>query len=196
MTLSQAGSTKGLQVSLRLFAAFAIPDQVADRLEPLQRDLAGASWRPRENFHLTLRFFGEIDEALARDLDHEISLLSAPSFEMRLAGGGSFGGREPSAVWAGVDAPAELARIAAHCEKSARRVGLPAETRRFTPHVTLAYCHGTTDRDVAIWLERLGDFRTEPFWVDQFALFSSRPTRSGSRYVEEATYPLGHRAEP
>lgn len=177
-------------MTLRLFAAIALPDEIADRLEPLQRDLPGASWRPRETFHLTLRFFGEIDEAMARDLDHEIALLSEAPFEMSLRGAGSFGGREPSAVWAGVDAPPALARLAAHCERSARRVGLMPEPRRFMPHVTLAYVHGATDHDVAVWIERVGDFRTQGFWVDGFALYSSRPTRAGSRYVEEATYPL------
>ncbi len=181
-------------MSLRLFAAIPIPDAVADRLEPLQRDLAGAPWRPRENFHLTLRFFGEIDEALARDLDHEIAQLSEAPFEISLRGAGSFGGREPTAVWAGVEAPPALARLNAHCERSARRAGLAPEPRRFTPHVTLAYCHGTTDRDVAVWLERVGDFRTGAFWVEGFALYSSRATRAGSRYVEEATYPLDGRA--
>lgn len=177
-------------MSLRLFAAIPMPDEVARRLAPLQRDLPGASWRPPETFHLTLRFFGDIDEALARDLDHEIASLTEAPFEMRLKAAGSFGGREPTAVWTGVEAPPALARIAAHCEKSARRAGLAPERRSYTPHVTLAYLHGTTDREVAMYLERLGDFRTDLFWVDHFALLSSWSTRAGSRYQEEAVYPL------
>lgn len=177
-------------MSLRLFAAIAMPDEVVDRLAPMQRALAGASWRPPDSLHLTLRFFGDINESLARDLDHEIALFVQPPFEMRLKGGGCFGGREPTAVWAGVEAPPALARIAAHCETAARRAGLSPEKRSFTPHVTLAYLHGTTDREAAHYLERLGDFRTDLFWVDCFALYSSWSTRSGSRYQEEAVYPL------
>lgn len=177
-------------MSLRLFAAIPLPDEIALRLTPLQRDLAGASWRPPETFHLTLRFFGEIDEAKARDLDDELGRIVAAPFEMRLVGAGSFGGREPAAVWVGAEATPVLARIAAGCEKAARRVGLPPEPRGFRPHVTLAYLHGTADTEVAAYQQRIGAFATDLFWVDHFAMYSSRATRHGSRYVEEAVYPL------
>lgn len=178
-------------MTLRLFAALPVPEEIADRLVPLQRDLRGASWRPRENFHITLRFFGEIDEALARDLDLELARVAERPFEMRLKGMGSFGGREPNAVWAGVEAPEALGRLAAGCEKAARRVGLAPEKRGFTPHVTLAYLHGTTDEEVAGFIERVGAFETEPFWADHFVMFSSVQTKRASAYVEEAVYPLG-----
>lgn len=182
-------------MTLRLFAAIPMPEEIADRLVLLQGNVRGASWRPRENFHLTLRFFGEIDEARARDLDGELARIAAHPFEIRLKGAGSFGGREPSALWvgvggAGVEAPEQLAKLAAGCERAARRVGLSPEKQSFTPHVTLAYCHGTTDFDAAEFCARVGDFRTEPFWVDHFAMFSSVQTKRASAYVEGAVYPL------
>jgi 2'-5' RNA ligase len=177
-------------MTLRLFVAIPVPEEIGLRLVPLQRDLAGASWRPPENFHLTLRFFGEIDEAKARDLDDELGRIIAAPFEMRLMGTGSFGGREPSAVWAGADAPPALARIASGCEKAARRAGLAPAKRGFKPHVTLAYLHGTTDVEVAAYQQRFGAFETDVFWVDHFAMYSSHGTKRGSRYVEEAVYPL------
>jgi RNA 2',3'-cyclic 3'-phosphodiesterase len=177
-------------MSLRLFAALPIPEEVADRLLALEADVPGAAWREVEQFHLTLRFFGEIDETVARDLDHELGLIVEAPFELRLAGAGSFGGREPSALWAGVEASPALSRLASQCEKAARRAGLAPEPRRFKPHVTLAYCHGASDQDAADFLHFAGDFRTDPFWITHFAMYSSRSTRSGSRYVEEAVYPL------
>ncbi|MBI1359736.1 MAG: RNA 2',3'-cyclic phosphodiesterase [Alphaproteobacteria bacterium] len=177
-------------MSLRLFLAIPLPDDIADRLERLQRDLNGASWRPRETFHLTLRFLGEIDEALARDADDELGRIVETPFEMKLKGAGSFGGREPSAVWAGAEAPANLSRLAAACERAVRRAGLAPEGRRFTPHVTLAYLHGTTDTELAAYQQRIGAFETAPFWVDHFVMYSSWGTKAGSRYVEEAVYPL------
>ncbi|MBI1340739.1 RNA 2',3'-cyclic phosphodiesterase [bacterium] len=183
-------------MSLRLFAAIAIPDEISDALVQLQRDLPGAAWRPREAFHLTLSFFGEIDEPVARDLDEEIAGIVAGPFQMRLASVGSFGGRQPTAVWAGVDAPPVLKAIAAGCERAARRVGLKPDGRAYTPHVTLAYCEGTTDVDVARYHERFSEFRSDRFWVDHFALFSSRPTKRTRAYVEEAVYPLTGLPEP
>jgi 2'-5' RNA ligase len=108
-------------MTLRLFAAAPVPEEIAERLLQLEADVPGASWRDAEQYHLTLRFFGDMDEALARDLDHELGQIIEAPFEIRLAGAGSFGGREPSALWAGVEAPPALARLAAACEKAARR---------------------------------------------------------------------------
>ena len=178
-------------MTLRLFLAIPLPEAIGLRLAPLQRDLAGASWRAPETFHLTLRFLGEINETLARDLDDELGRIIAAPFEMRLQGAGSFGGREPSAVWAGAEAPPALARIAVGCETAARRVGLAPETRKFRPHVTLAYLHGASDVQVAAYQQRISAFEADLFWVDHFAMFSSHGTKHGSRYVEEAIYPLG-----
>jgi 2'-5' RNA ligase len=177
-------------MTLRLFLAVPMPQEIADRLETLEADAPGAAWRLREHFHLTLRFIGEVDEGQARDIDGELGRIVAAPFEMMLSGVGSFGGKEPSALWAGVEAPAGLARLAASCESAVRRTGLPAEGRKYKPHVTLAYCHGTTDIDVARFLEDAAGFRTEMFWVNHFCMYSSRATRSGSVYVEEAVYPL------
>lgn len=177
-------------MSLRLFVAIPIPEDIAERLLTLEADVPGASWRLAEHYHLTLRFLGEIDEAQARDVDDELGRIVAAPFELALAGAGSFGGKEPSALWAGVDAPPDLARLAASCESAVRRAGLAPEPRKYKPHVTLAYCHGTLDIDVANFLQDAAAFRTDPFWVDHFCMYSSRATRAGSHYVEEAVYPL------
>ncbi len=177
-------------MSLRVFAAVPVPVPVADRLLSLETEVPGARWRSAEQYHLTLRFFGEIDEPLARDLDGELGLIVEAPFEIRLAGAGSFGGREPTALWAGVEAPPALGRLAAACERAARRVGLPAEARKYRPHVTLAYCRGTSDYDAAMFQQDAADFRTDTFWVDHFVMYSSWPTKSGSAYREEAVYPL------
>lgn len=177
-------------MSLRLFIAIPLPEEITARLLTLEADVPGASWRLPEHFHLTLRFLGEIDEALAREVDHELGRIVAAPFEIALAGAGSFGGREPSALWAGVDAPPDLARLAGSCEGAVRRAGLAPEPRKFKPHVTLAYLHGTLDDEVAPFLQESAEFRTDRFWVDHFCMYSSRATKAGSRYVDEAVYPL------
>lgn len=177
-------------MSLRLFLAIPIPPAVADRLLTLKTDVPGSSWRTEEQFHLTLRFIGEVDEATARDIDTEVGRISAAPFEIALEGVGSFGGREPSALWAGVAASLALMQLASSCEAAIRNAGLPPEARRYKPHVTVAYLNGTRDIDVAGFLADAAEFRTAPFTVDHFCMYSSRATRSGSRYVEEAVYPL------
>ena len=139
--------------------------------------------------HGRLRSCGHVDG------NDELGRVIAAPFEISLSGAGSFGGKEPSALWAGVDAPPDLARLAASCESAVRNAGLspldsPNAGRKYKPHVTLAYLHGTLDYEVANYLQDTADFRTEPFWVDHFCMYSSRATKAGSHYVEEAVYPL------
>jgi 2'-5' RNA ligase len=177
-------------MSVRLFLAIPIPETVADRLLTLEAEIPGASWRTAEQYHLTLRFIGEVDEPTARDIDTELGRIVAAPFEIALSGVGSFGGREPSALWAGVDAPPDLHRLATACETAIRNAGLPPESRKYKPHVTIAYLHGTLDHEVAHFLTEAAEFRSAPFIVDHFCMYSSRATRSGSHYVEEAVYPL------
>ncbi|MEL7482011.1 MAG: RNA 2',3'-cyclic phosphodiesterase [Pseudomonadota bacterium] len=174
----------------RLFAALPIRPDIASELQPLQERVSGASWRPAENFHITLRFFGHVDRHVAQELDFELGEIAAPQMKLRLKGAGWFGRREPSALWVGIDHDQDLARLAGACERAARRLGLPAERRRFVPHVTLAYCHGTTPEDAKAFAARHADFESSPFWADRFHLYSSHFGKGPSRYVAEADYPL------
>jgi 2'-5' RNA ligase len=180
-------------MSLRLFAALDLPDDIAERLAPLQRNVPGAKWRPRENLHLTLRFFGEVAEPVADDIDialDEVAGASAP-FDLKLKGAGSFGGADPHALWIGVGDSAALSKLAADCERAARRAGLKPESRKFAAHVTLAYLSGAPLDRVQAFEARLGLFETPPFRVAHFSLYSSF-TRQGaaSLYRLEAEYPL------
>lgn len=175
---------------LRLFAALPIRPDIADLLTPLQNNVAGARWRPRANFHITLRFFGDIDMSLAHDLDAALGEIQAPQMKLSLAGAGWFGKNEPRAVWAGVAFNEALAELSVACERAARRLGLPAEKRKFMPHVTLAYCHGTLPAEAAEYAERHKGFSTPEFWADRFHLYSSHLGHGPSRYRAEAEYPL------
>ncbi|MEL6257554.1 MAG: RNA 2',3'-cyclic phosphodiesterase [Pseudomonadota bacterium] len=175
---------------MRLFAALPIPGDIADRLEPLQKGVLGASWRPVDNFHITLRFFGDVTNELAYDIDAELGAISIAPFPLSLIGAGFFGRREPTTLWAGVAESAPLAELARQCERAARRVGLPVEKRPFKPHVTLAYCHGVSPDAAGAFAARNAALSTEPFWCDGFHLYSSHQGKGPSRYVAEADYPL------
>lgn len=180
-------------MSLRLFAAIDLPDPIAERLLALMKGVPGAKWRPRENLHLTLRFFGDVAEPVADDLDSELAVIAdggAP-FDLQLKRAGSFGGADPHALWIGVAESPALTKLAAACERAARRVGLAAEARKFTPHVTIAYLTGAPLDRVQAFETRLGLFETPPFQVQGFALYSSVTRKSApSLYRLEAGYAL------
>ncbi len=181
-------------MSLRLFAALDLPDDVADVLMPLMKHVPHAKWRPRENLHLTLRFFGEVQEPVAEEIDFELSQIAEKSgpFEVRLRGAGTFGGAEPHTLWLGAVSDDKLTKLAAACERAARRVGLKPDPHKFTPHVTMAYLSGGTPLDtVQAFESKYGLFETPPFRVESFGLYTSFTRKSApSLYRLEAEYPL------
>jgi RNA 2',3'-cyclic 3'-phosphodiesterase len=180
-------------MSLRVFAALALPNDVAESLLPLMRGVPGAAWRPRENLHLTLRFFGEVAEPVAEELDAELARVAEATapFDLALKGAGAFGGADPHTLWLGASESAPLKKLAADCERAARRVGLKPEPRKFSPHVTLAYLNTAELQLVHAFETRMGLFETRRFVVDRFELYSSWTRKSApSLYRLEADYPL------
>jgi 2'-5' RNA ligase len=174
---------------IRLFAAIALPEDVAEGLTIRQYGVEGVRWRPMETMHITLRFFGDVQERTADDLDVELAAVGGSPFAISLAGVGSFGeGDRIHALWAGVvDNPA-LNQLAGRCEAAARRAGLKAEARAYRPHVTLAYARNPNPREVAIWVQSHNLLKSPPFAVDRFGLYSSHRTSEGSRYRLEREY--------
>jgi len=155
---------------IRLFAALALPPDIAAALARRQSGVDGARWRPPESLHVTLRFFGEVREDVARDLDGELSTVGGGGFELALAGAGAFGdGRELHAIWAGVEENPALNRLAKACESAARRAGLKPESRHYRPHVTLAYLRHADPVEVAGWIQANNLLKSPAIPVDRAA---------------------------
>jgi RNA 2',3'-cyclic 3'-phosphodiesterase len=174
----------------RLFSAIEIPRTVAEHLSLLRAGLNGARWIDPENYHLTLRFIGDVDGIVARDFTHALGGIDAASFDLQLNGLGSFGGRKPRAIFAGIAPSDRLEALQRANERAAREAGLPPEGRNFTPHVTIARLRGARTDAVATYLGRQGGIVTAPFTVSRFVLYSSRNSVGGGPYVVEAAYDL------
>ncbi len=174
----------------RLFTALELPADIVFSLSLLRGGLHGARWIDSENFHITLRFIGDVDERTADDVADALDQVSRPCFSVELNGLGSFGGRRPHSVWAGVTMKPELAELQAELERRMQRIGLAPERRKFAPHVTLARVRGATSADVANYLALRGGFRSPPFPVGRFVLLSSRASKGGGPYIVEEAYPL------
>ncbi len=179
---------------MRLFAAILLPEDVRFRLARLASGLPGARWVPEENYHLTLRFIGEVDNAAAETLADALSTVGGEGFDIEIASLGSFGGARPRAVWAGVAEAASLAMLRRRVETALSRAGLPPEGRKYTPHVTLARTAGARPAAIAAWLGSHGAFRIPPFAVEGFSLMSSRLGGAAPVYREEVRYPFGGEA--
>jgi 2'-5' RNA ligase len=175
---------------IRLFVALELPESLRDRLVGLQGGVPGARWANDDQLHLTLRFIGEVDENVAHDIDDALSQIRAPGFELELSGVGEFGGKNPRALWAGVRSNGALMHLQKKVETAIQRLGLEPETRKFSPHVTLARLRGAPSEKVMQFLSEYSLFASGPFRVDRFVLFSSHQGSGGSVYHPERVYPL------
>ena len=177
---------------LRLFVGLGLPEDLRDTLAMLERGIPGARWIESDNYHITLRFIGEVAEDQAEDIDSALGGVQAAPFALSLAGVGHFGKlRKARSVWAGVEANEALNRLQAGVGSAIVRAGFPAEARKFRPHVTLARIKGETGHHVANFLSEHGDFRAPPFEVRAFILYESQLTRHGAQYRALQSYPLG-----
>lgn len=177
---------------MRLFVALDLPWSLRERLANLTHGLAGVRWVPPENHHLTLRFIGEVTRHTAEELDHQLASLRGRAFALELSGVGTMekAGRV-TALWAGVARNPALDHLRGKIETAVQRIGLPAERRRFTPHVTLARLgEAAAEPRLAHWVQAHNLFRAEAVSVEHFTLFSSQLGREQAVYTAEAEYPL------
>ena len=174
----------------RLFTGLEIPSDIGQALATLRGGLPGARWINPENYHLTLRFIGDVDDTVAHEVASLLGRVKRGAFDLHMEGLTSFGGRKPRAVVANVSPAQALLDVQAEQERLMQRIGLEPEGRKYTPHVTLARLRESSSRDVAEYLAARGFFRTSPFKVSRFVLFSSRASVGGGPYVVEASYPL------
>src|SRR5579863_7039105 len=151
----------------RLFTALEIPPDIGEALSMLRGGLPGARWITPDNYHLTLRFIGDIDDALAREIAYMLGQVKRPAFDLRIDGLDSFGGNKPRAVVAAIRPVPELVDLQAEHERLMQRVGLDPE-RKYKPHVTLARLRDTSSRQVADFLSTRQPFRSSSFPVSRF----------------------------
>ena len=176
---------------LRLFVGIGFPPELKLQLSLLCSGISGAKWVDPGNFHLTLRFIGETDEAVAADIDEALARLRARRFTLQLTGTGVFGGGDkPRSLWVGVERSPELVALRDKIEHALVRVGLAPEPRKFTPHITLARLHKPALDKLSGFLAAHAQFRAAPYPVEGFSLIASSQTKAGSVYEDQADYPL------
>ncbi|MEU5437840.1 RNA 2',3'-cyclic phosphodiesterase [Streptomyces sp. NPDC020719] len=186
---------------MRLFVAVLPPSarlaELGLAVDELQT-LPGADrlrWADRDDWHLTLAFLGEVDEAVLADLHDRLARAAhrTPPFELRLHGGGRFGDK---VLWAGVAGALDTLRLLAErADAAARRAGVPMdEHRRYHPHLTLA--RSRAGLDLHPYTESLAAFEGAGWQVGELVLVRSRLPVAGvagerPRYEPVGVWPLG-----
>ena len=176
---------------LRLFVALALPEELTDQLSAIAMGIPGARWIRPDNYHLTLRFIGEVQNWQAEEVDEALAGIRARPFELSFHGLGTFErqGRIQS-VHVTAERHEALTHLQNKIETALRRVGLPSERKRFTPHVTLARTDAVMPHKLIEYVQRHNLFRAEPVRVERFVLFSSLLGKDCAHYVPEVEYEL------
>ncbi|MFH1216793.1 MAG: RNA 2',3'-cyclic phosphodiesterase [Pseudomonadota bacterium] len=177
---------------IRLFIAVDLPGTIKSELSRICFGLPGARWVDQDQIHLTLRFIGEVDGGLFREIRAGLENVVASPFPLLLKGLGYFPPRkEPHVLWVGVEKSEPLLQLRKKVDAHLARLEIPPEKRKFFPHVTLARLKETPLTRLTNFLSGNGLFSLPEFQVTDFHLYSSALTPKGSIHQVEASYPLG-----
>ena len=176
---------------MRLFVGLDFPWETKQLLGSLAGGIQGARWVPPANYHLTLRFIGEMPAHRAEEIDQALAALRARGFPLGLTGVGTFAkGRQEKSLWLGVEKNPSLEALRSKIETALQRAGCEPERRRFTPHVTLARLRDVAEGKLAGFVQSRNLFRAGPMQVEHFVLFSSLLCKEASVYTPEVEYAL------
>lgn len=177
---------------MRLFLGLSLPDPVSSHIGSMRGSMPSVHWNNPESYHIALCFIGEIKNYnLINDLDLTMEKIKFPSFELTIQGVNHHtSSTYETHFWASVSPTSALLQLRQKIERSLYLLDIKFKKQRFIPHVTIAKGVGLTDEQLSNWLYKYNLFKTEPFKIHQFSLFSSYPNKDHPHYVTESTYLL------
>jgi 2'-5' RNA ligase len=175
---------------MRLFTAIDLSAEVKENLALLAgrlRPTARVKWIPLDNFHITTKFIGEWPEGRLGELGAALRQIPPESpISIDVGGLGWFpNAHSPRVLWAGVNGGDALARLASNTDERLSALGIAAEARAFSPHLSLARIKepaaldGLRETVAALASENLGSF-----FADRFFLYLSDRGPAGSVYTK------------
>lgn len=181
---------------MRLFIGLDVPYEMRRNLELLLKLLqpkADIAWSPLSNLHITAKFVGMWPVERLDELKDAIRQVPRPgAIQIGIRGIGWFPNpHHPHVLYAGIQAPEALRQLAKDCDAACTEIGVPPETKEFHPHLTLARIKTTVD--LFPLKKAIADLPNSDFGAytaQEFHLYQSRPTATGSIYTKFATYPL------
>ena len=174
-------------VKIRSFLAVELPPDMLSEIGKIQDRLracrADVRWVRAERIHLTLKFFGNIEEEQIASISSVMEEIAGrkSSFAVSVKGLGAFPStRSPRVIWLGLDGWEEnLSPLQVEIESKLEAMGFPPEDRPFRPHLTLGRVKSLKGKgDLVDLMERDRDVDLGSFTVDRLVLFRSdlRPT--------------------
>lgn len=187
---------------MRVFVAIEISDEMREQLENFKKNFSKFSettkkikWIKPDNFHLTLKFFGEIEEERLPLLKTSLSksITNQNPFMLDVKGVGCFPDlRRPRVLWAGIQQGSDtLKTLAEAVEKSSVSAGFPPSDKPFSAHLTIARFQMPPEQ---AFLEKIKQYESFSFGriaVNKMNLIQSKLSPAGPHYtvLEEFLFP-------
>jgi len=126
----------------RTFVALELGKDIRDQLASVQDILRGCRARltfvEPKNIHITEKFLGDVDEKKLRKVMDALSSLTFSPFPVTAGTVTVNNPERPHTVWCEIGDTGESGRLFHLIEDVLEPLGFERETRRFTPHATLA----------------------------------------------------------
>ncbi|MFA6293066.1 MAG: RNA 2',3'-cyclic phosphodiesterase [Victivallales bacterium] len=175
----------------RLFIAIDIPDRVKDNICELRRNLPGVRWTVRDQIHITMRFIGDADDLFFKQIKASLSEIKLPPFSLEIAGSGFFPNeRRPSVFWLGCGESRALSDLKDYMDLALDSCGIPPESRKFHPHLTVARLKMPSEKDCQKLSNIYSDMHSASFNITEFILYSSILKSDCAEHFKECVYPL------
>ena len=188
---------------LRLFIAIAVPENVRREIGRAQGQLKRVAtpgsirWTRPEQFHVTLKFLGDVPSAHVADLDRAVAQACSGRRAMQLSahGIGFFpDARKPRVIWVGADdGNGQLSELHRQLETALQPLAPTEKSERFTGHITLGRFKPGRPAAVAKLLERgaiLGEREFGDWQAGTVEIMRSELTSEGARHIPLASFPL------
>jgi RNA 2',3'-cyclic 3'-phosphodiesterase len=182
----------------RMFIALTLPPPVRNELAQLPRPMRGLAWTRPEQFHLTLRFLGDVTDEERERMVARLAGVRVEPFVLPIEGVGTFPpNRPPRVVFVGVGSGhPRLHQLRQRIDDAVLASGLPLDVRTFHPHVTMARCSGELNPAVQRWLHTHRDFAAPPIRVEAFDLYSSDLQPGGAIHTLRQHFPFERETTP
>ena len=187
----------------RLFVAIPVADAVREEMLRVQRGLQPLAsrgvirWTKPEQFHLTLRFLGDVASDRVTDLRESLRVVCSgtPPLHLRAQGVGFFpNARSPRVMWIGItDGENRLGDLQRKIEAAVRPFTAEQGGERFAGHVTLGRCKQSSPLEIKALAGHAETMKTRMFgeWTaPEIELIRSELSSTGAHYTSLATFPL------
>lgn len=179
------------ECQMRLFFALVPPNVIRQQLLLAMGGVTGARWQADKQLHLTVRYVGEVNMQTADLLMAETDRAVFPAITARLDGTGFFARRgKVEQLWAGISPKEDLVQVHKRIDRICVVAGLEPETRKYTPHITLARLSQSAGLCTRFLQDNAG-MTSVPFAFERLVLMQSHLSAKGSIYVPLAEWNLG-----